>query len=96
MKFNAQEHIMNKLVSSPDPYIKGRHFEPLDVIRDWGLLENHYLASAPNYIARYGRKDTPSLDLRKALHYLSLELERYEEEKTLLPLTQTKSLRENL
>lgn len=90
MKFNAQEHIMNKLVSSPDHYVKGRHFQPLDVIRDWGLLENHYLACALKYIARYGRKDTPSLDLQKAIHYLSLELERYQEEKTLLHLNQRK------
>lgn len=68
----------DSLIAEPDHYIKGRQYQPLDVMHDWGLLENYYLASALKYIARYGRKDqdNPTLDLKKAIFYLAKEIER--------------------
>lgn len=66
------------LVEKPPHYIQGRKYEPLEVMADWGLLENYYLASALKYIARYGRKDLKNakLDLEKSIFYLKKEIER--------------------
>lgn len=65
-------------IDSPDHYVKGRKYEPLDVIEDWGLVHNYYLANALKYIARYDRKDTdnPTEDLKKAVFYLTREIKR--------------------
>jgi len=61
------------MVNSPPHYLDGRSIEPLNVIDDWGLDEDYYLASVIKYISRYGRKDgvEDSLDcLKKARFYL--------------------------
>lgn len=69
---------MKESIEKPTHYVKDRKYEPLDVMSDWGLLENYYLASALKYIARYGRKDPDhaQLDLEKAIFYLKREIER--------------------
>ena len=65
-------------ITRPAHYVEGRKYEPLEVMADWGLLDNYYLACALKYIARYGRKDqsNPSLDLKKAVFYLNQEINR--------------------
>lgn len=65
-------------IKRPSHYVKGRKYEPLAVMEDWGLLQNYYLACALKYIARYGRKDkeNPKADLEKAVFYLQKEIER--------------------
>ena len=70
--------MQNVMIEHPPHYIQGRKYQPLDVMADWGLLENYYLASALKYIARYGRKDQkdPTQDLEKAIFYLRREIER--------------------
>ena len=67
-------------VERPDHYVRGRKFEPLDVIEDWGLHKNHHLACVIKYMARYGRKDqdNPLTDLKKAMFYLQREICRRE------------------
>lgn len=69
-------------VARPDHYVKGRKYEPLDVIEDWGLHRNHYLACVLKYVARYGRKDqdNPVRDLEKAMFYLQREIARRKKE----------------
>ena len=67
---------MSDIIFSPDHYIKGRKYEPLDVMQDWGLIHNHHLACAFKYIARCARKDDSVQDLRKAIFYPSREIER--------------------
>ncbi len=66
-------------INRPDHYVQGRKYEPLEVMADWGLLENYYLASALKYIARYGRKNKehPEIDLKKAIFYLEKEIKKY-------------------
>lgn len=55
-------------------YADGREYEPVDVIRDWGL--NFNLGNAIKYISRAGRKgnyrDTID-DITKAIDYLDDE-----------------------
>ena len=65
-------------INHPNHYVKGRKYEPLHVIEDWGLIYNYYLANAVKYIARYGRKDVedPKDDLRKAVFYLQRAIDR--------------------
>ncbi len=66
-------------VDSPRHYTFGRNIEPLDVIEDWGLDKDHYLANVIKYIARYGRKDNggdAKLCLRKASFYLQRRIDR--------------------
>ena len=66
-------------VKHPSHYVKGRKFEPKDVIRDWGL--NFNLGSALKYIARAGRKDDIIEDLEKAREYLAFEIEALKAER---------------
>jgi len=48
--------------------------EPIDAIETWGL--GYHLGNAIKYIVRAGRKTTdPSLDIQKAIWYLSRYLE---------------------
>lgn len=57
-------------------YMDGRRYEPVDVIRDWGL--NFNLGNAVKYVARLGRKGTRGQvieDLNKAIDYLIHEKE---------------------
>lgn len=74
---------MSDIISSPDHYVKGRKYQPLDVMTDWGLIHNHHLACAFKYISRCGRKDDPILDLKKAIFYLTREIERLSENNVL-------------
>ena len=56
-------------VDAPAHYLEGRQIEPVDVIVDWGLWENWFLANALKYIARAGRKNgnTFDVDIQKAV-----------------------------
>lgn len=66
-------------VKSPLHYTEGRKYEPKDVIRDWDL--NFNLGSALKYIARAGRKGDIVTDLKKAIEYLSFEIDALEKSK---------------
>jgi hypothetical protein len=68
----------NDIIQSPAHYIDGRQFEPISVIQDWGLLQNHHLACALKYIARAGRKNDALTDVKKAIWYLQREAEKLE------------------
>ena len=72
---------MSDIINKPDHYTKGRQYEPLDVMQDWGLIENHYLACAFKYIARFDRKDDAVVDLKKAVFYLEREITRRSNQK---------------
>ena len=50
------------------------NIEPIDAIEDWDLGFN--LGNAVKYIARHKHKGKPLEDLKKALWYLSREIER--------------------
>ena len=54
-------------------YYKRGTFEVWDFIRDQQL--NFHLGNAIKYICRAGHKDSKTLDLTKAIHYLQNELE---------------------
>ena len=54
-------------------YYKRGNIEVWDFIRDQGL--NYHLGNAIKYICRAGYKDDPVEDLKKAIHYLTNELE---------------------
>ena len=66
----------DEAVNAPSHYLQGRSIEPLDVIEDWGLDEDYYLASVVKYIARYGRKEgvVGTQCLRKARFYLDRKI----------------------
>lgn len=58
-------------------YAKGRNYEPIEVINDWGL--NFNLGNAVKYIARAGRKgdfNDHIADLDKAIDYITYERDR--------------------
>ncbi len=63
---------MNEIMH-PDHYAAGRKYEPVKVIRDWGL--NFNLGNVVKYISRAGRKDDYVTDLEKAKTYLEFEIE---------------------
>tara|TARA_E500000305_G_scaffold38495_1_gene29522 strand:+ start:8441 stop:8695 length:255 start_codon:yes stop_codon:yes gene_type:complete len=65
-------------VDGPDHYIRGRMYEPVKVIEDWGL--NYHLGNALKYISRAGRKNDSDQDISKAIWYLGRYLE-FEKEK---------------
>jgi hypothetical protein len=71
-------------VIRPDHYDAESTYEPLKVIRAWGL--GFELGNVLKYLARAGKKPlTPALDdLRKAQTYLSLYIEHLEGEDTKL------------
>ena len=54
-------------------YYKRGSIEVWDFIRDQSL--NYHLGNAIKYICRAGYKDDPIEDLKKAIHYLTNELE---------------------
>jgi hypothetical protein len=56
----------------PDYYRRG-NIQTWDFIRDQGL--NFHLGNAIKYICRAGYKDSRAEDLKKAIHYLTNELE---------------------
>jgi hypothetical protein len=64
---------MKETVNHPDHYAKGRKYEPVDVIRDWGLSFN--LGNAVKYVSRVGRKEDSIEDLKKAIFYTQHEID---------------------
>jgi hypothetical protein len=58
--------------TGPNYYRRG-NIQVWDFIRDQGL--NFHLGNAIKYICRAGHKDSRAEDLRKAIHYLTNELE---------------------
>lgn len=69
---------MMDIVHNPENYIKGRRYQPLDVMEDLVLVQNKYLACEFKYISRCGRKDDAVTDLKKAIFYLECEIKRRE------------------
>lgn len=67
---------MAETVKHPSHYSEGRKYEPVEVIRDWGL--NFNLGNAVKYISRVGRKDNSIEDLKKAQQYLQFEIDALE------------------
>lgn len=61
-------------VKRPEHYAMGRKYEPWKVIDDWKL--NYLVGSAVKYLSRYERKGKPEEDLKKAIRFLEMELER--------------------
>jgi len=57
-------------------YYKRGSIEVWDFIRDQDL--NYHLGNAVKYICRAGYKDNREADLKKAIHYLTNELEHNE------------------
>ena len=75
--FDTQDDLIN----SPPHYVSGRKIEPIDVIEDWGLDRDYYLASVIKYISRYNRKEAvgnPLTCLKKAAFYLSRRIRNEE------------------
>ena len=64
------------IVNNPSHYCEGRTYEPITVIKDWGL--NFNLGNTVKYIARAGRKDDILQDLKKAKFYLDWEIKYLE------------------
>ena len=63
-------------IKNPEHYVRGRDYQPIDVIEAFGLC--HHLACAVKYIARAGHKDNYLGDLKKAHWYIGRELERHQ------------------
>lgn len=70
---------MSDNIKHPSHYAEGRKFEPVDVIRDWGL--NFNLGNAVKYLSRAGRKDDIVQDLKKAQEYIQFEIDAIEAER---------------
>lgn len=62
-------------VTKPEHYAHSR-IEVWDAIDAWGL--NYFVGAAVKYLARYERKENPVQDLRKAIAYITKEIERRE------------------
>ena len=71
-------------VNKPSHYIEGRKYEPIKVIKDWGL--NFNLGNTVKYISRAGRKDVTKTieDLEKARFYLNAEIEYLKDNEKLI------------
>ena len=63
---------MAEVVISPDYYCRGKT-EVWDFIREQGL--NYHLGNVGKYVCRAGYKDNDIEDLKKAITYLTNELE---------------------
>ena len=63
---------MAEVVISPDYYCRGKT-EVWDFIREQGL--NYHLGNVVKYVCRAGYKDNDIEDLKKAITYLTNELE---------------------
>jgi len=75
--FDTQDDLIN----CPPHYVSGRKIEPIDVIEDWGLDKDYYLASIIKYISRYSRKEgvgNPITCLKKAAFYLNRRIRNEE------------------
>ena len=64
------------IINNPSHYCEGRTYEPIAVIKDWGL--NFNLGNTVKYISRAGRKDNILQDLKKAKFYLDWEIKYLE------------------
>jgi hypothetical protein len=86
---NALEHLLaitapksEAMVGSPSsstygpPYYRRGSIQVWDFIRDQEL--NFHLGNAIKYICRAGHKHSAISDLKKAIHYLTNELESYQ------------------
>ena len=71
---------MSDQVNKPDHYVRGRRFEPIEVIEDW-VFHNWNLSNVIKYISRAGRKADYLEDLQKARFYLEREIQRVEQAK---------------
>jgi hypothetical protein len=69
---SSKKFDISDIINSPPHYVEGRSIQPIDVIEDWGL--GHHLACVVKYIARVGRKNAITEDLRKATWYLERAL----------------------
>lgn len=63
-------------VKHPEHYHQDPGYEPWVVIRKWNL--GFALGNAVKYIARAGRKGSAVVDLRKAIEYITNEIEALE------------------
>jgi len=65
-------------IDSPSHYAEGRRYETIDVIEDWNL--GFRIGNAVKYLSRAGRKDPSKTveDLKKAIWYVSREIEALE------------------
>ena len=64
----------NNMVDHPQHY-KGKTFEVIDIINDYGL--NFELGNAIKYILRADKKGNKKQDLEKALWYINYELSKF-------------------
>lgn len=64
-------------VNHPAHYNTGQ-YETIDVIDDWGLDTDHYLATVIKYISRHKHKGASLQDLQKARWYLDRKIRRME------------------
>jgi len=62
------------MVNSPQHY-KGKSFEVIDIINDYGL--NFELGNAIKYILRADKKGNKKQDLEKALWYINYDLSKF-------------------
>lgn len=75
--FNCCENKQLEMVNHPNHYNTGT-IEVIDAIEDWKL--NFSLGSAVKYIARADHKHSAIEDLKKAVWYVSREIERREKQ----------------
>ena len=75
VNFKAGGHVKEKQIGG-DHY-KGTTIQAIDVIQGWDLPFE--LGSVVKYIARLGKKDDPKKEIDKAIHYLELYKERFNE-----------------
>ena len=70
----AEYYGLSDNIHRPAHYAEGRQYEPWKVIVDWDL--NYLTGSALKYISRHERKGNPVEDLKKAIRFLEMEIER--------------------
>lgn len=63
------------LLKEPEHYTHGE-IEVIDAIEAWKL--GYHLGNVVKYVARCDHKENPILDLKKALRYLTREINRRE------------------
>lgn len=64
----------SNMVDHPQHY-KGKNFEVIDIINDYGL--NFELGNAIKYILRADKKGNKKQDLEKSIWYLNHELSKF-------------------
>jgi len=72
LNVQPSKEMANSNLTGPTYYKRG-NIEVWDFVRDQGL--NFHLGNAIKYICRAGHKDSKADDLKKAIHYLTNELE---------------------